>query len=288
MLYSRVVTTCIFLPALVLPLIFDWRMMWMLVMIPGCVILSVYELTTMLMRAPASMDHGHKATLAHPVRRVLSEWMWKSWLILSCLVIYVCMIMVTNHVAMVAVGVGAGLWLLVGNLFLAAHVTQGVHRLYVSVVSLVYGCLAWLSLWYVFQLGERGHEAMMFIIAVVMGSDTGGFIGGKLFGRRALAPQVSPNKTWEGALFAVLFASLIGGGYGLWVELAAPLHVLLMTVVGAVAAMLGDLIESVLKRYSGVKDSGSLFPGHGGFLDRADGFIVATPILWLLMKLFMG
>lgn len=287
MLYSRFVTTCIFLPALVLPLIFDWRMMWMLVMIPGCVILSVYELTTMLMKAPAAMAHFRAAGVAS-TRPRLSEWMWKLWLILSCLVIYVCMIMVIDHVAMMAVGVGTGLWLLVGNLFLAGHATQGVHRLYVSVVSLVYGCLAWLSLWYVFQLGERGHEAMIFIIAVVMGSDTGGFIGGKLFGRRALAPQMSPNKTWEGALSAVLFASLIGGSYGWWMELAAPLHVLLMSTVGAVAAMLGDLIESVLKRYSGVKDSGSLFPGHGGFLDRADGFIVATPILWLLMKLFMG
>ena len=125
---------------------------------------------------------------------------------------------------------------------------------------------------------------MIFIIAVVMGSDTGGFMGGKLLGKHALAPRVSPNKTWEGAGVAMLFATVIAGTYASVTGLLPPAWAITLSIVGSVAAMTGDLVESMLKRYATVKDSGVLFPGHGGFLDRADGFIVATPILWLMIE----
>ena len=274
MLHPRFLTTCVLLPTLLIPLILDWREVWLIVMLPTCMILSIYELSTLLLNAP---------TMKPSSSRLCAEHWWKLWLIASCLILYGLIITVTTHSAIL--WVGAGLWFGGGSLFLAPDVTCGVQRLNVSMMSVVYGCLSWLSIWYLFQLGDDAHKYMIFIIAVVMGSDTGGFIGGKLLGRHALAPEISPNKTWEGVVCAIIFATVIGGGYGILMNLLATPYLLIMSVVGAVAAMVGDLVESALKRYAAVKDSGSLFPGHGGFLDRADGFIVAIPILWLFFKI---
>ena len=287
MLHPRFLTTCVLLPALLIPLILDWREVWLIVMLPTCMILSVYELSTMLLNAPTVTAEvarrGAPYTKKISLRRIGAERWWKLWLIASCLILYG--LIITGNIHSAILWVGAGLWFMGGSLFLAPDVIRGVHRLNISMISVVYGCLSWLSIWYLFQLGDDAHKYMIFIIAVVMGSDTGGFIGGKLLGRHTLAPEISPNKTWEGAVCAIVFATVIGGGYGILMNLLATPYLLLMSVAGAVAAMVGDLVESVLKRYAAVKDSGSLFPGHGGFLDRADGFIVAIPILWLFFKL---
>jgi len=125
----------------------------------------------------------------------------------------------------------------------------------------------------------------MLIVAVVM-TDTGAYFSGSLLGRHKLAPKVSPNKTWEGAAGGVV-TSLLG---------MAALHALAphfdalpdwpltrylhIGLVLSVSAQIGDLAESCLKRDAGIKDSGNLFPGHGGMLDRCDGLLFAAPVLY--------
>lgn len=284
MLHPRFLTTCVFLPAILIPLILDLRVLWVAVMIPGCLIFSVHELATMLMGSPLM---NLSSSSSEGLRFGLVDRWWKLWLIMSCVALFG-VILVSGGQNMALIWVGSGLWFVCGNLILSVDASQGVHRLYVSVVSLIYGCFSWLSLWYLFQMGDRFSEYMIFIICVVMGSDTGGFVGGKLLGRHPMAPVLSPNKTWEGAVCAICCATAVGGAYGLWVDILAFGPLMMMTVAGSVAAMTGDLIESALKRYSSVKDSGSLFPGHGGFLDRADGFIVAIPVMWLMFESFVA
>lgn len=128
----------------------------------------------------------------------------------------------------------------------------------------------------------------LFPLVVVFAGDTGAYFAGRLFGRRKLAPVVSPGKTWEGAAGGL--ASSVLGAFVLTALLLpdlSPTLVLLFAVPGAMLAQTGDLAESLLKRSAGVKDSGSLLRGHGGILDRADGLLFAAPY-FALLKLALG
>ena len=100
-----------------------------------------------------------------------------------------------------------------------------------------------------------------------------------------MAPIVSPNKTWEGALASVTAAVISAGLWSVW-KTGELLWILVpVAVVLSISAQLGDLIESILKRGAGVKDSGHLMPGHGGVLDRIDALLIAAPVLWLAIGL---
>jgi len=123
----------------------------------------------------------------------------------------------------------------------------------------------------------RGPEMVLWMLLLVFAADIGAYFAGRRFGRRKLAPRVSPGKTWEGAiggLGAVALVALIGAAhFGL--PLAAA--VAFGCVVG-IFSVIGDLTESMFKRAAGLKDSGSLLPGHGGVLDRIDGVTAAAPL----------
>jgi phosphatidate cytidylyltransferase len=119
----------------------------------------------------------------------------------------------------------------------------------------------------------------------VMVSDTAQYYTGRLFGRRPLAPAISPKKTIEGAIGGFVFGTLLFVVAGHWWLEDVPL--LVRAVLGAVIVALGiagDLFESMLKRSAGVKDSSSLIPGHGGVLDRIDALLFAAPIYYLVLK----
>ena len=154
------------------------------------------------------------------------------------------------------------------------------------------------------QIREQAAGAiyLLYLLLVVWAGDIFAYFVGKSIGRHLMSPRVSPKKTWEGAaasivasvgvgwfLFrhaeqissALLHVGLItrpGGMYGLEIPDMGP--VILLTVVLNVAAQLGDLVESLIKRGAGVKDSGSILPGHGGMLDRIDALLFAAPVLW--------
>jgi phosphatidate cytidylyltransferase len=125
---------------------------------------------------------------------------------------------------------------------------------------------------------------LMYALLVNWCGDIGAYYTGRRLGKHKLAPQVSPNKTWEGAAGSVVASVLLAGGYLVdFLHVPIP-EVIALTVVVNIAGQLGDLVESSAKRGAGVKDSGSLLPGHGGFLDRVDSTLFALPVVYAFVK----
>jgi phosphatidate cytidylyltransferase len=137
--------------------------------------------------------------------------------------------------------------------------------------------------------GEDGEDLLMLLLACVIAADTAAYYVGSAFGRRRLAPRVSPNKSWEGALggmVASVGAALLAH---FWFFQRLPLsHAVILGLLLAVASILGDLSESVIKRAAGAKDASNLLPGHGGMLDRADSLLFAGPVLYYYYSLALG
>jgi phosphatidate cytidylyltransferase len=139
---------------------------------------------------------------------------------------------------------------------------------------------AWIALLRV-DLGFRaGAQWTLFILALAFAADTGAFFSGRAFGRSALAPRVSPHKTWEGVLGGMLLALAIAAAGAVWFRQPVASFVALC-LAAAGFSVVGDLTESMLKRHVNLKDSGRLFPGHGGMLDRIDSVTAATPVMAL-------
>lgn len=129
-------------------------------------------------------------------------------------------------------------------------------------------------------LASIGPQTVLYLLIVVWSMDTGGYFFGKRFGKHKLATAISPNKTWEGLAGGLLLASvifLISIAIGVTAELGM-LNWLALTMLAALAAVIGDLFESLIKRSYHIKDSGQLLPGHGGMLDRVDSLLAASPI----------
>ena len=149
---------------------------------------------------------------------------------------------------------------------------------------------------------EDGPALVLFLMVCVWAGDIAALYIGKAFGKHKLAPRLSPGKTWEGS-FASILGSMAAAGLviGIGDTLTARgnliLHItepiwqtLALAALINIAAQLGDLLESAVKRGAGVKDSGTMLPGHGGILDRIDALLVAAPVLWfaLLLKDYFG
>jgi phosphatidate cytidylyltransferase len=144
---------------------------------------------------------------------------------------------------------------------------------------------AWIALVRIDSLWPRGGEWTLFILVLAFAADTGAFFAGRHFGRIRLAPRVSPGKTWEGVIGGMLAALAVAFVGAYW--FAQPPAAFVPLCLGAAAlSVVGDLTESLLKRRAGLKDSGRLFPGHGGVLDRIDSVTSAAPamaagLVWL-------
>lgn len=155
------------------------------------------------------------------------------------------------------------------------------------------------------QLREQyaGAFLILYLLLVVWAGDIFAYFVGKAIGKHLMSPRVSPKKTWEGAIASVVASVAIGGSLLYYaapvseallhwgfiqrqdgffnLEPPAILPIVILTIILNVAAQLGDLVESLIKRGAGVKDSGSILPGHGGMLDRIDALLFAAPVLWL-------
>jgi len=117
--------------------------------------------------------------------------------------------------------------------------------------------------------------------------DTGAYFVGRKFGKHKMAPRVSPKKSWEGAAASVVTSVLVGGAYlERFVSGISIPHAIGVTVAANVAGQIGDLAESAMKRGVGVKDSGTILPGHGGFLDRVDSTLFTLPVVYGYLLLF--
>ncbi len=136
---------------------------------------------------------------------------------------------------------------------------------------------------------EIGRDLTVLLFLVVWFADAGAYYAGTWFGKRPLSPTISPNKTMEGAIGG-LVAAVVAAGIGkLWfMRMLGPADVAALGLLLWAAALAGDLSESLLKRAVAVKDCGSLFPGHGGMLDRADSLLFGAPVLFFYYRAFMA
>ena len=182
------------------------------------------------------------------------------------------------HVGMIYVlqWVGVAVWLL--GLFWMLRFPVPIPRAFSIASGLIALPLGWLFLSAL--VIDRGPEWTLFLFLIVAGADVGAFFSGRAFGRNKLAPTVSPGKTWEGVAGGVTLAATVGLAGGIWFGVS-PAGAAAAGALVAGFSILGDLTVSMLKRDVGLKDSGRLFPGHGGVLDRIDSLLAALPLFMI-------
>jgi len=192
--------------------------------------------------------------------------------LLACLYGYVAYPGFVQAVMTVAVAwwIGAFLWLC----FAPGRVPPAAAA-FAGILALV---PCWLALVYL-TLTTGSTRWVLFTLALVWAADTGAFFFGRWFGRVPLAPRVSPKKTWEGVFGGVIASGLVAWGAAVYVFNVDIGQFVMLCVAVAALSIVGDLTESMLKRAVGLKDSGTVFPGHGGMLDRIDSVTAAAPAL---------
>jgi phosphatidate cytidylyltransferase len=136
------------------------------------------------------------------------------------------------------------------------------------------------------------HDNILFSPGIIIGfflllwsNDTGAYLTGMTLGKHKLMERISPKKTWEGFFGGMLIAALVAWFLSGWLGVVDNIHWVIISLIISVAGTYGDLIESMLKRSTGVKDSGTIMPGHGGFLDRFDSAIISFPLVYLFISL---
>jgi phosphatidate cytidylyltransferase len=134
-------------------------------------------------------------------------------------------------------------------------------------------------------MARIGPKLLLFALVITWVGDTVAYFVGRAIGKHLFAPILSPKKTWEGAVGGFVGSLLVGVAFSKWIGVPMG-QMLAMAAVGNVAGQVGDLLESAYKRSAGVKDSGTLLPGHGGILDRIDALILAIPVVWYYWILF--
>lgn len=148
---------------------------------------------------------------------------------------------------------------------------------------------AWVAALSIHRSEPLGHIWTFLAMLLVWAADTGAYFAGRFFGKRKLAPNISPGKTWAGVYGAFATSAVVAtiAGWLLGVHDLRLIGLIVVTVITVASSIVGDLFESLIKRHASVKDSGALFPGHGGLLDRLDSVFAALPI-FALGKLLLG
>ncbi|MCC7412613.1 MAG: phosphatidate cytidylyltransferase [Gammaproteobacteria bacterium] len=186
-----------------------------------------------------------------------------------------------------AVLLGAGAWWVLAAVWVGCA-QRGVPKVPGSVAALA--CIgwlvllpAWLALVRLHAVERQGPFWVILLMVLIWLADSAAYFGGRRFGRRRLADRISPGKTWAGVWAALAMALAVGAGTAAMRGLAPWQAVTFMALCLATVAMsiVGDLLESLVKRHAGVKDSGALLPGHGGVLDRIDSLTAAAPVFLL-------
>jgi phosphatidate cytidylyltransferase len=168
-------------------------------------------------------------------------------------------------------------WWLVAFLWVCLAPAR-VHPLSAALAGLLALVPCWLALVYV-TFTTQSTYWVLFTLALVWAADTGAFFTGRWLGRVLLAPRVSPKKTWEGVIGGVLLSGVVAWVATQWLPVKEVWPFVIVCIAVAALSIVGDLTESMLKRAVGLKDSGSVFPGHGGMLDRIDSVTAAAPAM---------
>jgi phosphatidate cytidylyltransferase len=212
--------------------------------------------------------------VVHPARRLPSIWPWLLLVAITCWFMllpaqYDVLWLVLLGVALAAVEV----------LFRGVTIDEAGTRFFAPwYVGVPLGLLTAVH-------AQHGAYVTLLLIATVVVSDSAQYYSGRTFGRRPLAPTISPKKTIEGAIGGVIFGTVFMLIAGLWLlPGTAPVPLLAAGLAVVVLGICGDLFESRLKRVAGVKDSSTLIPGHGGILDRIDALLFATPAYFVFLR----
>ena len=152
-------------------------------------------------------------------------------------------------------------------------------------LGLVYTCFLPASVVWMTQ-SNNGIEWFLCLLSVVLAGDIGAYIFGVNFGKNKIAPLLSPNKSLEGCVGGLLFSMAAAAAFQILLPNTPVMVLLICGLVGGILGQIGDFFESLIKRVSGVKDSGSIMPGHGGILDRLDGVLLAAPLFYLAATYF--
>jgi phosphatidate cytidylyltransferase len=157
---------------------------------------------------------------------------------------------------------------------------QGFGTVYIGLPSIA---IIWLR-----AQAPGGLATMVWVLALAIAVDTGAYAAGRSIGGPKLAPRISPNKTWAGLLGGIAAGMVVGAVAALWLGAPSVWPRVLASALLGIVEQAGDLMESGFKRYFGVKDSGHLIPGHGGFLDRVDGLLAVALAVALAQSLGGG
>ena len=136
---------------------------------------------------------------------------------------------------------------------------------------------------------EIGYNPLFFVgwLMLILSSDSGAYLAGTAFGKHKLFERISPKKSWEGAIGGLVMSIGFAIGFSYFLEFLTIWEWIGLSIVSVIAGIYGDLVESLLKRNVGAKDSGTLLPGHGGVLDRLDSIVLATPFAFAYLKIFL-
>jgi phosphatidate cytidylyltransferase len=157
----------------------------------------------------------------------------------------------------------------------------------ISAAGLVFIALPLSAVVRIHGLGTTGPKLLLFTLLLVWVGDTLAYFVGRSFGRMPMAPQLSPKKTWEGAAANLLGSVIVALVLFSWLDIDA-FQAVFMACLANAAGQAGDLLKSAYKRGAGVKDSGTLLPGHGGILDRIDALILAAPVVWYYFRFLLA
>jgi phosphatidate cytidylyltransferase len=134
-------------------------------------------------------------------------------------------------------------------------------------------------------MGDLGWILPLLLVGSIWINDTMAYVVGSFFGKTPLSP-ISPKKTWEGTIGGAILAIIVVALIARYAFETSWMYAIVIPAIGAIAGTFGDLLESKLKRLAGVKDSGNMMPGHGGFLDRFDSMLLASPVAWVFIQVF--
>ncbi|MFA0088358.1 phosphatidate cytidylyltransferase [Vibrio sp. 10N.261.51.F12] len=278
---QRIITALILAPLVVWG-IFSLPLMWFLLAVTAITMIGAWEWTQF------TLNHSRLVAMIPPV-------------LVTALSLFVVPYDVgaLNQVGLIHIailGIGTGWWLIASGLAMT-YPKSGSYWQHSNVLRHLFGLLTLLPfLWSIVILRAQGYhqdpyhgaKLVLFVCLIVWAADSGAYFAGKSFGKRKMAPNVSPNKTIEGLFGGVATALLVAWATSVIfdIQFASFTSMTIITLVTVVISVLGDLVESMFKRVSQIKDSSNIIPGHGGVLDRVDSLTAAFPVFALLYLIF--
>ncbi|CEP37742.1 MULTISPECIES: phosphatidate cytidylyltransferase [unclassified Halomonas] len=235
---------------------------------------GAFALFTALMVLLATWEWTNLAGVTRTVRR--------AQLVAVMAVLMLAMWLTGTAMAIWPLWLAAAGWLV--NLYWVTRYPAAGEQWQATTRRLAMGLWVLLPCWVGFNvLRDIGMAWLLFVLLLVWSADIGAYFVGRLWGKRKLAPHVSPGKSWEGVFGGLAATAILAILFALWLplDLVGGITLILVTAVVTLASVLGDLLESMLKRYRNIKDSSQLLPGHGGVMDRIDSLTAAIPLFAL-------